>query len=69
MAAAVARGAGTFRRLRLRTDRQEADRFYRALGFEPAIEPDASHVLEGPALERARAAAVEVTRAGRVETT
>jgi len=48
----VERAAGAFTRLRLRTDTPEADRFYRALGFAPSDEPDATHVLEGPALAR-----------------
>lgn len=59
--AAVARGASAFRRLRLRTDRDEADRFYRALGFARSDEPDVSHVLGVVALERARTASPEPT--------
>jgi GNAT superfamily N-acetyltransferase len=56
VAAAVARGAGAFGRIRLRTGRDEAARFYCALGFAPSVEPDTTHVLEGAALERARRA-------------
>jgi GNAT superfamily N-acetyltransferase len=52
----VERAAGSFVRLRLRTDHSDADRFYRALGFSPTSEPDATHVLERDALASAHRA-------------
>jgi len=45
--AAMARAASVFGRLRLRTDTEEGNRFYRVLGFGPSQEDGATHVLEG----------------------
>lgn len=50
----VERAAGAFVRLRLRTEEDDADRFYRALGFVPVSERDATHALERDALAEAR---------------
>lgn len=48
----VERSAASFRRLRLRTLEDPADRFYRALGFQITHEADATHVLETTDLAR-----------------
>lgn len=41
----VSAARGHFRRLRLRTNADVADQFYRALGFQRSAEPDCTHVL------------------------
>jgi GNAT superfamily N-acetyltransferase len=46
----VSAARGHFRRLRLRTNADGADQFYRALGFERSTELDCTHVLELGAL-------------------
>ena len=44
--AVIHQARGTFRVLRLRTDRADADALYTALGFERCSEPDCTHVVD-----------------------